>query len=69
MSISATFFTSLNAVAQAAFGVSPTAEYLDTTFTENFDIDLDGDPNSIDDLTVFFEPFFYTIRLQQSNES
>lgn len=69
MSISATFFTPLSAIAQAAFGVSPTAEYLDTTFAKNFDIDIDGDPNSIDDLTEFFEPFFNTICLQQSNES
>jgi hypothetical protein len=66
MSISAQFFTSLNAVAQTAFGVTPTPEYLDTTFTQNFDETIDGDPNSIDDLAEFFEPFFNTTRLQQS---
>ena len=63
---SATFFTPLNAVAQAAFGVTPTAEYLDTIFTKYFDETIDGDPNSIDDLAEFFEPFFNTIRLHQS---
>lgn len=66
MSISQTFFTPLNAVAQASFGVTPTPEYLDTTFAQNFDETIDGDPNSIDDLAEFFEPFFNTTRLQQA---
>lgn len=66
MSISESFFTPLNAVAQRCFGVAPTPEYLDTTFVNHFDVDIDGDPNSIDDLATFFEPFFNTIRLQQS---
>jgi hypothetical protein len=66
MSISAQFFTPLNAVAQASFGVIPTTEYLDTTFIQNFDETIDGDPNSIDDLAEFSEPFFNTTRLQQS---
>jgi hypothetical protein len=57
-------FAPLNALAQCGYGFSPTLEWLVDILVRNFDVTIDGDLTSIEDLAEFFEPFFNTHKLQ-----